>query len=373
MSPGDLGEVLRGLPPIEDPKVIVGTSTRDDAAVYRLNDETALVQSVDVFTPVVDDPYIFGQVAAANSLSDIYAMGARPIFAVCLIGFPVDKLPISDMGEILRGGIDKAREAGIEVAGGHSLEDNEPKYGLCVTGMVHPDRIFRNSSARPGDVLILTKPLGSGVLAHAIKKGRASEGEIREVVEVMARLNRDACEAMLEVGASACTDVTGFGLLGHLVEMVQGSGVSARIRASRVPVLGSVRSRVRDGICPGGTRKNLDFFGKYLGMKAQKRVDEWGGRLRKRTSVPPTEADEADLFLHALLHGGVDLSGVRIVTFEMNGRHQTNTFTLAAGGSHGPDLFGYYGGLSLSGNVFTDWNASGGPNSESVGEPSTCM
>jgi selenide,water dikinase len=252
------------LPPIKDPKVIVGTSTRDDAAVYRLNDETALVQSVDVFTPVVDDPYIFGQVAAANSLSDIYAMGARPIFAVCLIGFPVDKLPISDMGEILRGGIDKAREAGIEVAGGHSLEDNEPKYGLCVTGVVHPDRILRNSSARPGDVLILTKPLGSGILAHAIKKGRASEGEIREVVEVMARLNRDACEAMVEVGASACTDVTGFGLLGHLVEMVQGSGVSARIRASRVPVLGSVRSRVRDGICPGGTRKNLDFFGKYL-------------------------------------------------------------------------------------------------------------
>jgi len=252
------------LPPIEDPKVIVGTTTRDDAAVYRLNEETALVQSVDVFTPVVDDPYTFGQVAAANSLSDIYAMGARPIFALSVIGFPVDKLPVSDMGEILRGGIDKAREAGIEVVGGHSLEDNEPKYGLCVTGVVHPDRIFRNSSARPGDVLILTKPLGSGVLAHAIKKGRASEGEIRDVVRVMTRLNRDACEAMVEVGASACTDVTGFGLIGHLIEMVQGSGVSARIRASRVPVLGSVRSRVRGGIYPGGTRKNLEFFGKHV-------------------------------------------------------------------------------------------------------------
>ena len=269
MSPGALGDVLCGLPPIEDPNVIVGTSTRDDAAVYRLNDETALVQSVDVFTPVVDDPYTFGQVAAANSLSDIYAMGARPIMALSVIGFPVDKLPLSDMGEILRGGIDKAREAGIEVVGGHSLEDNEPKYGLCVTGVVHPDRILRNSSARPGDVLILTKPLGSGVLAHAIKKGRATEREIREVVEVMTRLNRDACEAMVEVGASACTDVTGFGLLGHLIEMVQGSGVSARIRVSRVPVLGGVRSRVRDGIYPGGTRKNLEFFGKHLDWKEE--------------------------------------------------------------------------------------------------------
>jgi selenide,water dikinase len=252
------------LPPIEDPNVIVGTSTRDDAAVYRLNEETALVQSVDVFTPVVDDPYTFGQVAAANSLSDIYAMGARPILALSVIGFPVDKLPMSDMGEILRGGIDKARQAGVEVAGGHSLEDKEPKYGLCVTGLVHPDRILRNSSARPGDVLILTKPLGSGVLAHAIKKGRATEEEIMEVVEVMTRLNRDACEAMVEVGASACTDVTGFGLLGHLIEMAQGSGVSARIRVSRVPVLGSARSRVREGIYPGGTRKNLEFFGKHL-------------------------------------------------------------------------------------------------------------
>ncbi len=272
MSPGVLGEVLCGLPPIEDPKVIVGTSTRDDAAVYRLNGETALVQSVDVFTPVVDDPYTFGQVAAANSLSDIYAMGARPIMALSVVAFPVEKLPISDMSEILKGGIDKAREAGIDVVGGHSLEDNEPKYGLCVTGLVHPDRVYRNSTARPGDVLILTKPLGSGVLAHAIKKGNASEEEVKEVVEVMTQLNRDACEAMVEVGASACTDVTGFGLLGHLIEMVQGSGVSARIHACRVPVLGSVRSRVREGIYPGGTRKNLEFYGKYA---------DWEGKVEE--------------------------------------------------------------------------------------------
>lgn len=253
--------MLSGLPRIQDPKVLVGNDTRDDAAVYRLDRDTALVQSVDVFTPVVDDPHTFGQVAAANSLSDIYAMGARPVLALSIIGFPVDKLPIEEMGQILRGGIDKAKEAGIEIVGGHSLEDNEPKYGLCVTGVVHPDRIFRNSSAKPGDVLILTKPLGSGVLTHAIKKGRVTAEEVEEVVGLMTELNRNASEAMVEVGASACTDVTGFGLLGHLAQMVQASGVSARIRVGLVPVLGSVRARIREGIYPGGTRKNLEFFG----------------------------------------------------------------------------------------------------------------
>lgn len=264
MSPGDLGNVLCGLSPIEDPKVLVGTNTGDDAAVYLLDEETALVQSVDVFTPVVDDPYTFGQVAAANSLSDIYAMGARPILALSVIGFPVGKLPLADMQAILQGGIDKAREAGIEVAGGHSLEDNEPKYGLCVTGLVHPDRILRNSSARPGDRLILTKPLGSGVLTHAIKGGKADPEETRKVVEVMTRLNRDAWGAMLEAGVSACTDVTGFGLLGHLIEMIRGSVVSARIRTSLVPVLPGVRAHVLEGIYPGGTRKNLEFYGTYI-------------------------------------------------------------------------------------------------------------
>jgi selenide,water dikinase len=276
VSPGDLGNVLSGLPPIQDPKVLVGTDTRDDGAVYRLNDETALVQSVDVFTPVVDDPYTFGQVAAANALSDIYAMGAQPILALSIIAFPVDKLSMSDMGAILRGGIDKAREADIEVVGGHSLEDNEPKYGLCVTGVVHPDRIVRNSSARPGDVLVLTKPLGSGVLAHAIKKGEATEEEVRQVVEVMTELNRNACEAMVEVGVLACTDVTGFGLLGHLVEMIQGSGVSARIRVDRVPVLPRVRDRIRAGVFPGGTEKNLEFYGKHVNWGVDvEETDRW--------------------------------------------------------------------------------------------------
>ncbi len=264
MSPGDLGDVLCGLPPVRDPRVLVGTNTLDDAAVYLLNEETALVQSVDVFTPVVDDPYTFGEVAAANALSDIYAMGARPVMALSIIGFPVGIIPLADMAAILQGGAAKAAEAGIEIVGGHSLEDKEPKYGLCVTGVVHPDKCLRNSRAVPGDVLFLTKPLGSGVLTHAIKQGKLTDEELARVVEVMTTLNRHAAEAMVEVGVSACTDVSGFGLLGSLVEMVEGSGVSARIHASRVPVLAGVREKIREGILPGGSRKNLEFYGRCL-------------------------------------------------------------------------------------------------------------
>ncbi len=264
MSPGDLGPVLGELPVIQDPNVLVGTGTRDDAAVYRLNDDVALVQSVDVFTPVVDDPFTFGQVAAANALSDIYAMGAQPLVAVSVIGFPVGKLPMSEMALILKGGIEKAREAGVEVAGGHSLDDAEPKYGLCVTGLVHPQRVVTNAGARPGDVLFLTKPLGIGVLTHALKKDLLSSEELGEVVGVMTRLNREAGEAMVEVGVSACTDITGFGLLGHLMEMVEASGVSARLELSRIPVLPGVRDRVGKGVYPGGTRKNLDFYSSWV-------------------------------------------------------------------------------------------------------------
>ncbi len=257
---------------MQDPNLLVGTGTNDDAAVYRLGDDTALVQSVDVFTPIVDDPYTFGGIAAANALSDIYAMGARPIVAMSVIGFPVGKLPMSDMVQILTGGIDKAREAGIDIAGGHSFEDQEPKYGLCVTGLVHPDRIYRNNSAKPGDVLILTKPLGSGVLAQAIKKGQAELEEIAQVTEVMVQLNREAAEAMVEVGASACTDITGYGLLGHLHEMLQGTDLAARLWKSAVPVLKGVREHIQKGVFPGGTKKNLAFYSPHL--KWTETVDE---------------------------------------------------------------------------------------------------
>jgi selenide,water dikinase len=248
--------VLRQLPPILDPAVLVGNSTNDDAAVYRLSAEQALVATVDYFTPIVDEPYDFGQIAAANALSDVYAMGARPIYALAICGFPRDRLDEGVLEEILRGGVEKASEAGIPVVGGHSIDDAEPKYGLAVTGIVHPDRIVKNVGARPGDRLFLTKPIGSGIVATAIKRGAADRELIRRAVNVMATLNRAASDAMLEVGVRAATDVTGFGLLGHLAEMTTGSGVAARVSASTVPVIEGARELAHADVVPGGTRRN---------------------------------------------------------------------------------------------------------------------
>ena len=241
---------------MDDPRIIVGSDTADDAAVFRLDDNTAIVQTVDYFTPVVDNPYDFGQIAAANSLSDIYAMGGRPLFALNLVGFPVGKFPHSLLAEIIKGGIDKCAEAGIVIAGGHTVKDDEPKYGLSVTGIVEPDRVVRNSAARPGDVLILTKPLGTGIITTGIKAELVSEETIKRVTRSMATLNKRASEVMMKVGASACTDITGFGLLGHLAEVVAGAGVSARIRASDVPVMDEVWELIEDECVPGGTQAN---------------------------------------------------------------------------------------------------------------------
>jgi len=248
--------VLRHLPPIVDPRVLVGNATNDDAAVYRLNDEQALVATVDYFTPIVDDPYDFGQIAAANALSDVYAMGGRPLFALAICGFPRDRLGEGVLERILRGGVDKAAEAGIPVVGGHSIDDAEPKYGMAVTGLIHPERIVRNVGARVGDRLFLTKPIGSGIVATAIKRGLAEPELIRRTVEIMATLNQAAAEAMLEVGVDAGTDVTGFGLLGHLAEMTGGSGVAARVYAERVPVIARARELAHQDVVPGGTRRN---------------------------------------------------------------------------------------------------------------------
>lgn len=251
-----MAQVLRLLPPIVDPEVLVGTSTSDDAAVFRLSAEQALVSTVDYFTPIVDDAYDFGAIAAANALSDIYAMGARPLFGLNIVGFPRDILPLSVLGDILRGGADKVAEAGIAVIGGHSIDDAEPKYGLAVTGIVHPDRIVRNVGARPGDALVLTKPIGTGIVSTAIKRDVASAEAIEEAVASMATLNRSASEAMVEVGVNAATDVTGFGLLGHLSEMTLGSGVGALIRLSDVPLLPTTHDLARADVIPGGTRRN---------------------------------------------------------------------------------------------------------------------
>jgi selenide,water dikinase len=249
--------VLRQLPAPTDPRLLVGTNTADDAGVFKLSAELALVQTVDFFTPVVDDPYWFGAIAAANALSDVYAMGGTPLTALNIVGFPVGTLPLDTLTEILRGGSDKAREAGVTIVGGHTVDDPEPKYGLAVTGTIHPDRIVTNAGAQPGDVLVLTKPLGSGIATTAIKNGTAPASLQETVISMMAQLNRAASEAMIEVGAHAATDITGFGLLGHLAEMAAGSGLQAAVAASSVPVLEAVQELAAQGVVPGGTHRNL--------------------------------------------------------------------------------------------------------------------
>ncbi|MGB2988365.1 MAG: selenide, water dikinase SelD [Candidatus Zixiibacteriota bacterium] len=259
LRPQALEEVLKSLPPVADPNVIVGTTTSDDAAVYRLQDSIAIVQTVDFFTPVVDDPYDFGAIAAANSLSDIYAMGGRPIFALSVVGFPEKRLPLEVLQLILKGAHDKAKEAGISILGGHTVEDNEPKFGLVVTGIIDPDQVLTNDKAKPGDAIILTKPIGLGIISTAVKRGMASDELAKKAVKIMSTLNRDAAEAMLEVGAHACTDVTGFGLLGHLREMTRASKVDAVIYASKVPVIKEAWDLAAAGAVPGGTLSNLDF------------------------------------------------------------------------------------------------------------------
>jgi cysteine desulfurase len=258
LRPQALEEVLAKLPVPTDPAVLVGAAGADDAAVYRLTDELALVVTVDFFTPIVDDPYWFGAISAANSLSDVYAMGARPLFALNVVGFPERRLPLSVLERILAGAADKAAEAGVSILGGHTVEDTEPKFGLAVTGVVHPDRVVTNAGARPGDLLVLTKPLGLGIVATALKQGLAGEEAAMEAREVMATLNRGAAEAMVEVGVHAATDVTGFGLLGHGRELAAASGVDLGISVAAVPVLAGARELAAAGAVPGGTLANLE-------------------------------------------------------------------------------------------------------------------
>jgi selenide, water dikinase len=240
--------------------LIVGSNTVDDAAVYKLNEDLAIVQSVDYFTPVVDDPYAYGAIAMANGLSDIYAMGAKPLTALNIVGFPVGTLPLSMLTTILKGGADKAAEAGVSVAGGHTITDPEPKYGVAVTGIVHPNKVITNASAQPGDSLVLTKPLGIGILTTALKRDLLAPDLIHRITAIMCKLNKAAAEAMIETGVNAATDVTGFGLLGHLSEVTKASGVGARVKAKVVPVIEEARGFANEGIVPGGTRNNLSYI-----------------------------------------------------------------------------------------------------------------
>lgn len=251
--------MLRHLPQPSDPNLLLGIGSNDDAAIYRLSDELALVQTVDVFTPIVDDPYTFGAIAAANALSDVYAKGGRPVLALNVAGFP-RRLSLDILAEILRGGAEKAGEAGVAIVGGHTIDDPEPKYGLAVTGLVHPARFVTNAGARPGDVLYLTKPLGIGVITTGIKQEKTPPEVAAEAIRVMNTLNRAASEAMLEAGAHACTDITGYGLLGHLHEMTEASGVGARISVRAVPVLEGARALAAAGAIAGGTARNLEWL-----------------------------------------------------------------------------------------------------------------
>ena len=299
--------MLRRLPPVSDPNLLVGISTGDDAAVYKMDDDTAIISTVDFFPPIVDDPFVFGEIAAANALSDVYAMGGKPLFALNIVGFPIG-LPHGILGEILSGGASKAAEAGALIVGGHTVDDEEPKYGMAVTGVVKPGKQVTNAGAAPGDALVLTKPIGTGVITTAGKQQRVSESVLSDAVAVMSELNRAASEAMARVGVNACADITGFGLLGHLRLITQGSGVGARISASAVPVIDGVRELIAEGIAPGGTHRNLESLDGAV---------DWHPDLGEETRILLADAqtsgglliavspDRLDALLNALSDAGV--------------------------------------------------------------------
>jgi selenide,water dikinase len=253
-----LTQVLRHVPVATDPRILVDASTRDDAAVFLVAPDRALVATVDFFTPIVDDAYDFGRIAAANALSDVYAMGATPLLALNLVGWPRDTLPFELLGEVLRGGSDVARAAGAFILGGHSVDDPEPKYGMVAIGETHPDRLVTNAGARPGDVLVLTKPIGTGIITTALKRDLVGADALRTAVETMATLNAGAARAMLATGVHAATDVTGFGLLGHLGNLLRASGVAAELTLADVPLLPGAREMLARGAVPGGTKRNLE-------------------------------------------------------------------------------------------------------------------
>lgn len=266
--------ILGALPPLSDPNVMVGSATSDDAAVYKISDELALVLTTDFFTPIVDNAYDFGSVAAANSLSDIYAMAGEPLAALSIVGFPSGALPPEILGEILKGAADKAAEAGIAIVGGHTIQSDEPIFGLCVVGKVHPDRVLTNAGARVGEVLVLTKPLGLGIITTAAKRDDDARGAIAEAIQVMSALNKDASRILAAAGASALTDITGFGLLGHLRNITAASRVAALVDCASVPVIEAAREYVSLGIAPGGTHANRRFVSKFVDYGSEVTEDD---------------------------------------------------------------------------------------------------
>jgi selenium donor protein len=260
MGPGDLSRALAALPSKSDPRLLVGRETFDDAGVFRLSDDLALVQTVDFFAPIVDDPYDFGQIAAANALSDVYAMGGQPLTALNIVAFPSKDLPLDVLTQILHGGQDKVHEAGALVVGGHTIIDTELKYGLAVTGRAHPDFLLTNADAKAGDQLILTKPIGNGILATAVKRGQLSVEAQRPMLNAMKTLNGAASRAALAVGARCATDITGFGLLGHASHIARVSAVTLRFRIDSIPILDGVREAVRSGSVTDGSKRNEEYL-----------------------------------------------------------------------------------------------------------------
>jgi cysteine desulfurase len=276
LRPQALEKLLADLPLPQDAKILVGGNTADDAAVYQLDEQTAVVLTVDFFTPIVDDPYQFGAIAAANAFSDIYAMGAKPMLGLNIVGFPSNRLPLEVLKHILQGAEDKAREAGVSIIGGHTVDDTEPKYGLVVMGTIHPQRILTNANAQPGDAIILTKPIGLGIIATAMKRGLANEETTNRAVEIMAELNRGAAEVLNDFPVSSCTDVTGFGLLGHLKEMSRASGTDAVVYLDDVPSIKEAWELATGKIVPGGTLNNLEYVADTV---------EWSGKISRTAQI----------------------------------------------------------------------------------------
>ncbi|WP_216355470.1 selenide, water dikinase SelD [Geothermobacter hydrogeniphilus] len=307
MGPAVLSDALAGLTPPDDPDLLVGIETSDDAAVYRLNDEMAMVNTVDFITPPVDDPYWFGQISAANSISDVYSMGGKPLTALNLVMFPSKQLDMGMLKEILKGGHDKVVEAGACLVGGHSVDDEEPKYGLCVSGVVHPERIITNAGARPGDALILTKPLGSGVLFNAVRAKKFPYPELeRDTLPLIAALNGPAMEAALRFDLHACTDVTGFGILGHLLEMALGADAGILLDYQQLPFYSGALDMYRKGETTGSNRANREMVSRHR-LELQRtltRAEEEllydpqtsGGLLM---ALPSSQADDLLTLLHA--------------------------------------------------------------------------
>ncbi len=295
------------------PNLLVGTETADDAGVYKISDEMALVQTVDFITPIVDDPFLFGQIAAANSLSDVYAMGGQPLTALNIVGFPRQTLDLSVLTEILRGGLKKIHESGAVLLGGHTVNDLELKYGLSVTGTVPPQRIITNKGAQAGDVLILTKPLGTGIISTANKGGMAAADIVQEAVDSMLRLNDRAAEAMIAAGAHACTDITGFGLLGHASEMAKSCGATFRLFYPRIPVLQGAKEYASSGLVPGGAYCNQDYFGREVMVSPEIPEPERIILFDPQTSgglliaVPRSQGEE---LLHRLRQNGIGVATV---------------------------------------------------------------